>query len=68
MGKKLHPTLNSYQEKIVTAMSFNSGIDMAAIMKDSLGDRIKNLPEKERDYYLKLYDRMTEEERKNPTR
>jgi hypothetical protein len=66
--KRVHPTLNSYQEKIVVAMAFNDGIEPASIVKCSIGDKIKNLSDNEREYYLKLYERMTPEERKNPTK
>ena len=65
---RVHPTLNEYQKKIVTAMAFNDGIDPASIVKVSIGDKIKKLTDSEREYYLKLYDKMNDDQRKNPTK
>lgn len=68
MSRKIHPTLNTYQTKIATAIAYEQGIDIASIVKVSFGDKINALSDGKRQYYLNLYETMSDNERKNPTK
>jgi DNA recombination-dependent growth factor C len=68
MALRVHPTLNTYQEKIIIAMAYEQGIEPASIVKVSFGDKINSLSDGKRQYYLNLYETLSESERRNPTK
>ncbi len=68
MRKRVHPTLNNYQEKIVISLAHNKGVSPATILKDGVYELIKNMKETEKQSLLDHYDKMTDDERKNPSK
>lgn len=51
---RVNPTFNNYQKRILDGRSENDGLHPANLVKVIVGEWIKNLPEKDRKYYLEL--------------
>jgi len=58
MAKRINPTFNTYQERIISGKSENDGLEPASIVKVIVGAWIKNLSDKDRKYYLELCEEV----------
>lgn len=58
MAKRINPTFNTYQERILNGRSENDGLEPASIVKVIVGEWIKNLSDKDRKYYLELCEEI----------
>lgn len=65
---RVAPALSLFHEKLLTAFAYTQGTSKAEIVKRGIANVIGAMDEKQRDQLLKLYERMSPEERKNPGR
>lgn len=66
--QRINPSLNEFQNKIVTALAFRQGNCKASVVKQGIYKIIKDMPETEVQALLNQYDNMSDEERKNPNK
>jgi len=68
MAKRVNPTLNEYQERILVGKAHLHSIDPAILVKTAIGEMIERMADSERKLYQNHYDGMTAEEKLHPTK
>lgn len=64
MAKRINPTINTFQERILIAKAHMDSTTPAVLMKKAIGDMIVRMSIIQISMYQKHYDSMTENEKK----
>ena len=66
MAKRVNPTLNDYQERILIGKAHLNATTAASLIKTAIGEMITRMTPMEIKIYTEHYDKMTDIEKSNP--